>query len=224
MEPEITWAEFLQGHALPHSKLRFDPLNNQRTVKWTSTDIPARRATDGSFPQMRSNIMELVGRYQQAAWWPYSIYTESILTTLIITRKFGQAYPQFDSSHQYGITTWYKLMMYCVYGNRHWSLVCIFITERKLMVVRIDPISPEIDKDTQYILDHLKWARQLGPDRETYLTGTEDVLLDITLPPSQDTHSCGLRVLQYHRIIGEAVAQHPAILDGDQAAIQDFLS
>ena len=223
MEPEITWAEFLQGHALPHSKLRFDPLNHQRTVKWASTDIPAWRATDGSFPQMRSNIMELVSRYQQAAWWPYSIYTESILTTLIITRKFGQAYPQFDSSHQYGITKWYKLTMYCVYGNRHWSLVCIFITARKLMVVRIDPTSPEIDKDTQYILDHLKWASQLGPDKETYLTGTEDVLLDITVPPSQDTHSCGLRVLQYHRIIGEAVAQHPEILDGEQANIQEFL-
>ena len=68
MEPEITRAEFFQGNALPHSKLRFDPLNNQRTVKWTSTDMPARRATDGSVPQMRSNIMELVSRYQQEAW------------------------------------------------------------------------------------------------------------------------------------------------------------
>ena len=77
MEPKITWAEFLQGHALPHSKLRFDPLNNQRTVKWTSTDIPARRATDGSFPQMRSNIMELVRRYQQEAWWGRTAYTLS---------------------------------------------------------------------------------------------------------------------------------------------------
>ena len=83
------------------------------------------------------------------------------------------------------------------------------------MVVRIDPISPEIDKDTQYILDHLKWASQLGPQRETYPAATEDVLLDITIPPSQDTHSCGLRVLQYHQIIGEAIAQHPTILDGD---------
>ena len=90
------------------------------------------------------------------------------------------------------------------------------------MVVRIDPISPEIDKDTQYILDRLKWASKLGPQRETYPAATEDVLLDITIPPSQDTHSCGLRVLQYHRIIGEAVAQHPARLDGDQATIQEF--
>ena len=91
------------------------------------------------------------------------------------------------------------------------------------MVVRIDPISPEIDKDTQYILGHPKWASQLGPQRETYPAATEDVLLNIPIPPSQDTQSCGLRVLQYHQIIGEAIAQHPTILDGDQATIQDFL-
>ena len=56
-----------------------------------------------------------------------------------------------------------------------------------------------------------------------YFAETEDVLLDITVPPSQDTHSCGLRVPQNHKIIGEAVAQHPTILDGDQATIQEFL-
>ena len=125
-------------------------------IRWTSADIPKWRAMDGRFPQMQSNIMELVSRYQQDAWWQYGIYTESILTTLIITRKFGQAYPQFDSSHQSGVSTWYKLLMYCVYGNRHWSLVCIFITDTQMVVVRIDPISPTIDQDTQYILDHLK--------------------------------------------------------------------
>ena len=91
------------------------------------------------------------------------------------------------------------------------------------MVVRIDPISPEIDKDTQHILDHLKWASQLGPQRETYPAATEDVLLDITIPPSQDTQSCGLRVLRYHQIIGEAIAQNPTILDGDQVNLQEFL-
>ena len=92
------------------------------------------------------------------------------------------------------------------------------------MVVRINPISPEIDKDTQYILDHLKWASQLGPQRETYPAATENVLLDITIPPpSQDIQSCGLRALQYQQIIGEAIAQQPTILDGDQANIQEFL-
>ena len=41
--------------------------------------------------------------------------------------------------------------------------------------------------------------------------------------PSQDIQSCGLRVLQYHQIIGEAIAQQPTILDGDQANFQEFL-
>ena len=129
MEPEISWDEFFQGHALPHSKLKLDPSNKQRTIRWSSADIPEWRETDGSFPQMRCNIMELVSRYQQDAWWQYGIYTESVLTTLIITRKFGQPYPQFDISHQYGITAWYELLMYCVYGNKHWSLLCIFVTD-----------------------------------------------------------------------------------------------
>ena len=115
--------------------------------------------------------------------------------------------------------------MYCVYGNRHWSLVCNFITDRKFVVVHIVPISPEIDKDTQYIVDHLKWTSKMGPqsERETYTAAAEDVLIDITIPPSQDIQSCGLRVLQYHQIIGEATAQQPTLLEGDQANLQEFL-
>ena len=187
MGPEITWDEFFQGHALPHSKLKLDPLNKQRKIRWTSADIPEWRETDGKFPQMRCNIMDLVSRYQQDAWWQYGIYTESILTTLIITRKLGQAYPQFDSSHQYGVTAWYKLLIYCVYGNKDWSLVCIFITDTQLVEVLINPLSPEIDQNTQYILDHLKWANKMGPRSENHTEATEDVLIDITIPPPRKT-------------------------------------
>ena len=73
MEPEITWDEFFQGHALPHSKLKLDPLNKQRKIRWTSADKPEWRESDGKFPQMHCNIMELVSRYQQDAWWQYGI-------------------------------------------------------------------------------------------------------------------------------------------------------
>ena len=76
--------------------------------------------------------------------------------------------------------------MYCVYGNRHWFLVCIFIIDMTFVVVRINPISPEIDKDAQYILDHLKWTSKMGPQREVYTAAAENVLIDITIPPSQD--------------------------------------
>ena len=72
-------------------------------------------------------------------------------------------------------------------------------------------------------MDYLTWTRKIGPQREIYTAAVEDVLIDITIPPSQDIQSCGLRVLQYHQIIGEAIAQHPTILEGDQTNFQEFL-
>ena len=105
---------------------------------------------------MRSNIMELDGRYQQALLKPYGIYIESILTTLLITKKFGQQYPAFDSSHQYGLTAWYRLLMYVTYERHHWSLVCVFLMGHQYIVLRLDPTSAEMNQNTQYILDHLK--------------------------------------------------------------------
>ena len=112
---DLTWDEFLHGYALPFSSQRIDPLNQQRAIRWTIGDMPAYTRAEEMLPKMRSNVMELLCRYQQATWWPHGIYTESILTTLIITRKFGRGYPIFDSSHQYGLTAWYRLLMYCVY-------------------------------------------------------------------------------------------------------------
>ena len=86
--------------------------------------MPAYTRADETLPKMQSNVMELLCRYQQETWWSHGIYTESILTTLIITRKFGRGYPILDSSHQYGLTAWYKLLM-CVYTTTvtgHWSI------------------------------------------------------------------------------------------------------
>jgi hypothetical protein len=104
---DITWDEFLHGYALPFNSQRIDPLNQQRAIRWNIDDMPEYTKSDGMLPKMRSNSMELLCRYQQAPWWSLGIYTESILTTLIITRKFGRGYPIFDSSHQYGLTAWY---------------------------------------------------------------------------------------------------------------------
>ena len=50
-----------------------------------------------------------------------------------------------------------------------------------------------------------------------------DVMIDITVPPSQDTQACGLRVLQYHAILGNAVAQRSKVLEGNQDGLQEFL-
>ena len=116
-------------------------------------DIPAYTRSDGMFPKMRSNVMELLCRH---IVFTHGIYTESVLTTLITTRKFGRVYPIFDSSHQYGLTAWYKLLMYCIYNDNHWSLVNIFMGGGSWIVLRVDPISPELDKDTINILEHLR--------------------------------------------------------------------
>ena len=123
---ELTWEEFLRGYALPNTHHRVDPLNQQRDVRWIPEDIPERASALGVLPRMRSNIMQLVGRYQQTPLEPYGIYIESILTTLVITKQFGQQYPAFESSHQYGLTAWYRLLMYVTYERHHWSLVCVF--------------------------------------------------------------------------------------------------
>ena len=57
------------------------PLNQLRDIRWILEDIPERASPLGVFPIMRSIIMELVDRYQQALLEPYGIYIESILTT-----------------------------------------------------------------------------------------------------------------------------------------------
>jgi hypothetical protein len=81
---DLTWDEFLHhGYALPFSNRRIDPLNQQRSNRWTIGNIPAYIRSDGIFPKMRSNVMELICRSQQAPWWPHGIYTGSVLTTLL---------------------------------------------------------------------------------------------------------------------------------------------
>jgi hypothetical protein len=93
--------------------------------------------------------MELVDRYQQALLKPYGVYINSILTTLVITKKFGQQYPTFDSSYQYGLTAWYGLLMYVTYERHLWSLVCVFLLGHQYIVLRLDLISAEMDQNTQ---------------------------------------------------------------------------
>jgi hypothetical protein len=102
----LTWDEFLPGYALPFSSQQIDPLNQKHAIRLTMGDILAYTRSDDIFPKMPSNVMELLCRHQQAPWWPHGIYTESVLTTLIIDCKFGQVYPIFDSLHQYGFTAW----------------------------------------------------------------------------------------------------------------------
>ena len=68
---DLTWEEFLRGYALPNMQHGVNPFNQQRDIRWTSDDIPEWTSSLGVFPRMRSNIIELVGRYQQMLLEPY---------------------------------------------------------------------------------------------------------------------------------------------------------
>jgi hypothetical protein len=101
--------------------------------------------------------------------------------------------------------------MNCTYENRHWSLVCVFILDTQYIVLRIDSISVKMDQNTRHNLEHIKWARTKSPLSDSNVTQQEDILIDITVPHKQDLQACGLRVLQYREILGNAVARLPAI-------------
>ena len=113
--------------------------------------------------------------------------------------------------------------MYCVYNDSHWSLVSIFLGSGSWIVLRVGPSSPELDKDTRTILEHLKWTQTMEPNYREASRGQEDILIDITVPVERDTQTCGLRVLQYHAIIGNAFATRPEILREGEAILQHFI-
>ena len=114
--------------------------------------------------------------------------------------------------------------MYVTYERHHWSLVCVFLFGHQYIVLRLDPTCAEMDQNTQYILDHLKWATTKGPHHESFGTLQEDIIIDIAVPHLPDLQDCGLRVLQYQAIIGTAVAHQPDILDAPPPIrIQEFL-
>ena len=55
------------------------------------------------------------------------------------------------------------------------------------------------------------------------MTKLDDVLIDITVQAAAGTQTCGLRVLQYHAIIGKAFAQSPGVLKEGGAELQQFI-
>ena len=113
--------------------------------------------------------------------------------------------------------------MYCIYNDNHWSLVNIFLGNKSWIILRVDPSSSELDKDTRLILEHLKWAQTKGPNPRDALRGQEDILIDITVPIGRDTQTCGIRVLQYHAIIVNAFATRPEILRAGEETLQTYI-
>ena len=85
------------------------------------------------------------------------------------------------------------------------------------------PSRPELDKDTRLILENFKWTQTKGPNGREASRGQEDILIDITVPAGRDTQTCGLRVLQYHAIIGNAFATRPKILREGEETLQAYI-
>ena len=81
----------------------------------------------------------------------------------------------------------------------------------------------KLDKDTRLILEHLKWTQTKGPNCREASQGQEDKLIDITVPAGRDTQTYGLRVLQYHAIIGNAFATRPEILREEEETLQTYI-
>ena len=95
--------------------------------------------------------------------------------------------------------------------------------EKSWIVLRVDPASPELDKDTTCILEHLRWTTTKGPNWKKASIGQEATLVNNTVPALTDSQTCGLRVLQYHAIIGSIFAQHPEVLREGGEVLQQFI-
>ena len=63
----------------------------------------------------------------------------------------------------------------------------------------------------------------MGPNCREASLGREDILIDITVPAGRDTQTCGLRVLQYLAIIGNAFATRPEVLREGEEVLQKII-
>ena len=95
--------------------------------------------------------------------------------------------------------------------------------DRRLLVLRVDPVIADMDEFTTHILQHIKWATSKGPLRTDENNWQPELVLDVcTLAPQQD-NACGLIVLQYHLILGTMLDKRPDLLHGPQDALIDYI-
>jgi hypothetical protein len=62
----------------------------------------------------------------------------------------------------------------------------VFLLEHQYIVLRLAPISADMDQNTQYILDHLKWVTSKGPHHDSTETLQKDIMINITIPHPTD--------------------------------------
>ena len=154
----LSWDDLFRYRMLMGRCYRQDPLHSEPPTQVSLRDLEKTQAPEEQYPRITTKLMDVASRYQQQQWTSRDIYTESVFGTLLITHQLGSGYPPFERSHQYGLSAWKKLLLYCVLRDQHWFLVAVFILDQTLLVLRLDPVTPDLDESTTHILQHIKWA------------------------------------------------------------------
>ena len=204
-------------------RYRQDPLHSEPPTQARLRDLEKTQTPGDRYSRITTKLMDVVSRYQQQQWISREIYTQSVFGTLLITHQLGSGYPPFERSHKYGLSAWKKLLIYCVLRVQHWFLVAVFILDQRLLVLRLDPVTPELDESTTHIIQHIKWATSKGPRPTAGDSWQQKLVLDVStqVPPQDNT--CGLIALQFNLILGAMLDKRPDVLHGPQDTLLAYL-
>ena len=95
--------------------------------------------------------------------------------------------------------------------------------DHRLLVLRLDPVTPDLDESTTHILQHIKWATSKGPRPTAGDSWQQEMVLDVSTQVPRQNNACGLIVLQYHLILGTMLNKRPDVLHGPQDTLLAYL-
>ena len=99
----------------------------------------------------------------------------------------------------------------------------VFILDQRLLVLRLDPVTPDLDESTTHILQHIKWATSKGPRPTVGDSWQQELVLDVHTEVPQQDNTCGLIALQFHLILGTMLDKRPDLLHGPQDTLLAYL-
>ena len=92
--------------------------------------------------------------------------------------------------------------------------MAVFILDQRLLVLRLEPVTPDLDESTTHILQHIKWATSKGPRLTVGDSWQQELVLDVRTQVPQQDNTCGLIALQFHLILGTMLDKSPDVLHG----------
>ena len=90
-------------------------------------------------------------------------------------------------------------------------------------MLRLDPVTPDIDESTTHILQHIKWATSKGTRPTAGDSWQQELVLDVSTQVPQQDNTCGLIALQFHLILGTMLDKRPDVLRGPQDTLLAYL-